>query len=83
MCSLWNFIYEYKQIISWFIISKITAEFFYCLFQKQELYSHLDIAELLTMCQVIFIFEMILFWKLLVEMNTQLLSVVSSTVIDH
>jgi len=26
---------------------------------------------------------MILFWKLLVEMNTQLLSVVSSTATDH
>jgi hypothetical protein len=43
----------------------------------------LDVADLLTTYQVIFIFEMILFWKLLVEMNTQLLSVVSSTAIDH
>jgi len=43
----------------------------------------LDIAELLTTYQAIFVFEMILFRKLLVEINTQLLSVVSSTAIDH
>lgn len=42
------------------------------------LYSHLDVVDLLITYQVIFIFEMILFWKLLVEMSTQLLSVVSS-----